>query len=306
MVEGVVDEMERRIQAPPGTVFPPLVGIVDEAQVAFMCPAIGRGQAALRRLQGHLPLLHGRPQDPQPGPRGQRDCCGRAPRTPPTRTFPSSSARAPTPAPPSSWAPSRRPAWRSGTRPSTAAPPRTCCARASTRAPLVVASDGIAIPAGQASITVRTHYIDDDDGHRDRRPGQGPARRRHHRCTPSTAGEERDPLADIARRRSAPRRACCTQDVLKRLATLNADAYGGWSFIDLKRVLDGTGAEPYKSDGRHGRRPRPRRPRPRQPRRRRFRFRRRMTGSRPPPGQGGRENSLTPSLTRLPRPDLHK
>jgi S-DNA-T family DNA segregation ATPase FtsK/SpoIIIE len=41
-----------------------------------------------------------------------------------------------------------------------------------------------------------------------------------------------------------------TQDVLKRLAALNADAYGKWSFIDLKRVLDGTGAEPYKSDGR--------------------------------------------------------
>ncbi|NEC86030.1 ATP-binding protein, partial [Streptomyces sp. SID12501] len=41
-----------------------------------------------------------------------------------------------------------------------------------------------------------------------------------------------------------------TQDVLKRLAVLDADAYGAWSFIDLKRVLDGTGAEPYKSDGR--------------------------------------------------------
>lgn len=41
-----------------------------------------------------------------------------------------------------------------------------------------------------------------------------------------------------------------TQDVLKRLAALNKDAYGGWSFLDLKRVLDGTGAEPYKSDGR--------------------------------------------------------
>ncbi|WP_033225948.1 hypothetical protein, partial [Streptomyces virginiae] len=35
-----------------------------------------------------------------------------------------------------------------------------------------------------------------------------------------------------------------------RLATLNGKAYGRWSFIDLKRVLDGTGAEPYKSDGR--------------------------------------------------------
>ncbi len=39
MVEGLVAEMERRLQALPGTVFKPLVGIVDEAQVAFMCPA---------------------------------------------------------------------------------------------------------------------------------------------------------------------------------------------------------------------------------------------------------------------------
>lgn len=39
MVEGAVDEMNRRIQAPPGTVFPVLIVLVDEAQVAFMCPA---------------------------------------------------------------------------------------------------------------------------------------------------------------------------------------------------------------------------------------------------------------------------
>lgn len=39
MVEGGVAEMERRLQAPPGTKFDPLVLIVDEAQVAFMCPA---------------------------------------------------------------------------------------------------------------------------------------------------------------------------------------------------------------------------------------------------------------------------
>ncbi|MFD7948328.1 FtsK/SpoIIIE domain-containing protein, partial [Streptomyces sp. NPDC059744] len=41
MVEDLVKEMERRLQAPPGTKFTPLVGVVDEAQVAFMCPAVG-------------------------------------------------------------------------------------------------------------------------------------------------------------------------------------------------------------------------------------------------------------------------
>jgi len=39
MVEAGVAEMERRLQAPPGTKFDPLIILVDEAQVAFMCPA---------------------------------------------------------------------------------------------------------------------------------------------------------------------------------------------------------------------------------------------------------------------------
>jgi len=62
-------------------------------------------------------------------------------------------------------------------------------------------------------------------------------------------GEDRDPLADIASV-LGDAKWLYTQDVLKRLAALNEDAYGSWSFLDLKRVLDGTGAEPYKSDGR--------------------------------------------------------
>jgi len=41
MLEDAVEEMNRRLQAPPGTDFPLLVIIVDEAQVAFMCPVKG-------------------------------------------------------------------------------------------------------------------------------------------------------------------------------------------------------------------------------------------------------------------------
>ncbi len=40
MIEDGVSEMERRLQAPPGTTFPPLILLVDEAQVAFMCPLV--------------------------------------------------------------------------------------------------------------------------------------------------------------------------------------------------------------------------------------------------------------------------
>ncbi len=38
MLEDAVEEMNRRLQAPPGTEFPLLLVTVDEAQVAFMCP----------------------------------------------------------------------------------------------------------------------------------------------------------------------------------------------------------------------------------------------------------------------------
>jgi S-DNA-T family DNA segregation ATPase FtsK/SpoIIIE len=41
MVEEGVEEMERRLMAPEGTVFTPLILIVDEAQNAFMNPAVG-------------------------------------------------------------------------------------------------------------------------------------------------------------------------------------------------------------------------------------------------------------------------
>jgi S-DNA-T family DNA segregation ATPase FtsK/SpoIIIE len=115
------------------------------------------------------------------------------------------------------------------------------------RGTLVVASDGITIPAGQSSITVRTHYIDDDAA----KALTDRARALRDGVTTLHAidkGEQRDPLADIATViGDAPR--VRTKDVLARLATQNRDAYGGWSFIDLKRVLDDAGAEPYKSDG---------------------------------------------------------
>ncbi|MEU0041158.1 ATP-binding protein, partial [Streptomyces sp. NPDC006333] len=113
---------------------------------------------------------------------------------------------------------------------------------------LVVASDGIEIPKGQSSITVRTHYISTDDATAiaDR------AKALRDGVTTLTVierGEERDPLADIASVLGDASRVR-TKDVLARLAALSADAYGGWSFIDLKRVLDAAGPDiAYKSDG---------------------------------------------------------
>jgi S-DNA-T family DNA segregation ATPase FtsK/SpoIIIE len=40
-----------------------------------------------------------------------------------------------------------------------------------------------------------------------------------------------------------------TQEVLQRLAALNAAAYKSWTFITLKSYLEPFGAAPYKSSG---------------------------------------------------------
>jgi len=113
---------------------------------------------------------------------------------------------------------------------------------------LVVASDGIEIPKGQSSITVRTHYISTDDAHaiaeRAKALRDGVAT-----LHSIERGEERDALADIASVLGDASRVL-TADVLKRLSALSEDTYGSWTPGDLKRVLEDAGAEPYKSDGR--------------------------------------------------------
>ncbi|MFC7906610.1 FtsK/SpoIIIE domain-containing protein [Streptomyces nigra] len=247
MVEGAVDEMNRRIQAPPGTVFPPLIVLVDEAQVAFMCPAkdedkrpYGGSKAnsryfmAVRKIhnQGRAVnvLMWQGTQDPtnENLPKLVRE--GAHTRASLALGTESQARMA-----------LGDKAVDGGAAPNLLRP-------GLDKGTLVVASDGITIPAGQSSITVRTHYIDDDAATAitDRAKALRDGVTTLHAIE---RGEDRDPLADIASVVGTASRVL-TQDVLKRLAALNADSYGKWSFIDLKRVLDGTGAEPYKSDGR--------------------------------------------------------
>ncbi|GAX52399.1 cell division protein FtsK [Streptomyces olivochromogenes] len=246
MVEDAVEEMNRRIQAPPGTTFPPLIVIVDEAQVAFMCPvkdedkrpyggssSTSRYFMAARKIhnQGRAVnvLLWQGTQDPtdQNLPKLVRE--GAHTRASLALGTESQARMA-----------LGDKAVDGGAAPNLLRP-------GLDQGTLVVASDGIEIPKGQSSITVRTHYISTDDAK------EIAARAKALRDGVTTLhvidrGEERDPLADIAAVvGDAPR--VRTKDVLNRLATLNADAYGGWSFIDLKRVLDDADAEPYKSDG---------------------------------------------------------
>ncbi|MFD3657117.1 FtsK/SpoIIIE domain-containing protein [Streptomyces sp. NPDC058620] len=247
MVEGLVAEMERRLQAPPGTKFTPLVGIVDEAQLAFMCPvmdaekrpyggskATSRYFMAVRKVhnQGRavdVTLWEGT-QDPtdQNLPKLVRE--GAHTRASLVLGTESQAKMA------------------LGDKAVDGGAAPHLLRQGLDKGTLVVASDGIAIPAGQASITIRTHYIDDDQAK------EIANRARALRDGVTTLhvieqGEERDPLADIAAVIGNTNRVL-TQDVLQRLAVLSEDSYGKWTHADLKRVLDGTAAEPYKSDGR--------------------------------------------------------
>ncbi|MEV6696594.1 FtsK/SpoIIIE domain-containing protein [Streptomyces sp. NPDC051453] len=247
MVEGAVDEMNRRIQAPPGTVFPPLIVLVDEAQVAFMCPAKGEdkrpygGSKANSRYFMAVRKIHNQG-------RAVNVLMWQGTQDPTNENLPKlvregAHTRASLALGTESQA---RMALGDKAVDGGAAP--NLLRPGLDRGTLVVASDGIAIPAGQSSITVRTHYIDDDaaEAITDR------AKAMRDGITTLTVierGEERDPLADVFSV-LGDRPRVLTQDILKRLAMLNEDAYGKWSFVDLKRVLDGTGAEPYKSDGR--------------------------------------------------------
>ncbi|QQM42018.1 FtsK/SpoIIIE domain-containing protein [Streptomyces liliifuscus] len=247
MVEGAVEEMNRRIQAPPGTVFPALVVLVDEAQMAFMCPvkdedkrpyggskSNSRYFMAVRKIhnQGRAVnvLMWQGTQDPtdQNLPKLVRE--GAHTRASLALGTESQARMA-----------LGDKAVDGGAAPNMLRP-------GLDQGTLVVASSGIDIPAGQAAITVRTHYIDDDGAKAitDRAKALRDGVTTLHAIE---RGEDRDPLADILTVLGDASRVL-TQDVLKRLATLNEDAYGTWTNGDLKRVLDGTGAEPYKSDGR--------------------------------------------------------
>ncbi|WP_327666919.1 FtsK/SpoIIIE domain-containing protein [Streptomyces sp. NBC_00485] len=250
MVEDAVTEMNRRIEVrknDPSAVFPPLIVLVDEAQKAFMCPAVdgqkrpyGGSKATSRYFmaartihnQGRAVdvLLWQGTQDPtdQNLPKLVRE--GAHTRASLVLGSESQAKMA-----------LGDKAVEDGAAPH-------MLRQGLDKGTLVVASDGIDMPKGQSSITVRTHFIDDD-------PAKAIADRAKALRSGVTTlrvierGEQRDPLADIANV-LGDAKWLFTQDVLKRLAALNEDAYGSWSFLDLKRVLDGTGAEPYKSDGR--------------------------------------------------------
>jgi S-DNA-T family DNA segregation ATPase FtsK/SpoIIIE len=250
MVEDVLGEMNRRIEArrlDPGAVFDPLICIVDEAQVAFMCPAVdddkrpyGGAKAtsryfmAVRKIhnQGRAVnvLMWQGTQDPtdQNLPKLVRE--GAHTRAALVLGTESQARMA------------------LGDKAVDGGAAPHLLRQDLDKGTVVVASGGIEIPKGQSSITVRTHFIGDDEAEAiaDRAKALRDGVTTLHSID---RGEERDPLADVFDVMGDAERSY-TQDILKRLAVLSEDAYGGWTFGDLKRVLEAAGVEAYKSHGR--------------------------------------------------------
>ncbi|MDX3645962.1 FtsK/SpoIIIE domain-containing protein [Streptomyces sp. MB09-02B] len=251
MVEDGVAEMNRRIELrrdDPTATFPPLIVLVDEAQLAFMCPAVDEerrpygGSKATSRYFMAVRKIHNQgravdvlmwqgTQDPtdQNLPKLVRE--GAHTRASLVLGSESQSKMA-----------LGDKAVEDGAAPH-------LLRQGLDKGTLVVASDGIDMPKGQSSITVRTHFIDDEPAAEIAERAR--ALRGENVATVHTIerGEKRDPLADILTVIADDKRVL-TQDVIKRLAALDAGAYDGWSFGDLTRVLEGHGVEAYKSHGR--------------------------------------------------------
>ncbi|MFD9659358.1 FtsK/SpoIIIE domain-containing protein [Streptomyces mirabilis] len=251
MAEAAVDEMNRRLQArqsDPNAVFPPLIVIVDEAQVAFMCPAKDEenrpygGSKATSRYFMAVRKIHnqGRAVDVLMWQGTQDPTNDNLPKLVREGAHTRASLALGT---------EQQARMALGDKAVDGGAAPNLLRPGLDKGTLVVASDGITIPAGQASITVRTHYIDDDAAEALAERAKALRNGITTLHVVDNDREVRDPLADIASAVGTDTRVL-TQDVLKRLAVLAPDTYGKWSFIDLKRVLDGTGAEPYKSDGR--------------------------------------------------------
>lgn len=245
MAEAVLAEQQRRLMAPKGTVFSPLVLIVDEAQVAYGSGAVGfdkrpyGGAKATSRYFQAVKGIHdqGRAvnvtiwegtQDPTDQNLPKRSREGNHIRAALVLGTESQARMA------------------LGESPVEAGAAPHKLRQGLDKGQLVVAGDGVQLPPGQVSLNVRTHYINDEEA------VQITDRAKALRSGVATRGVEPavpvDHLADIAAViGDAPRMG--TDEVRQRLAERNPGAYRSWTASDLKQALEPHGAAPYKSVG---------------------------------------------------------
>ncbi|GAA2942470.1 FtsK/SpoIIIE domain-containing protein [Streptomyces erythrogriseus] len=249
MVEDAVEEMNRRIEAvrkDPSLVFPPLIVLVDEAQKAFMCPAKGEdgrpygGAKATSRYFMAVREIHnqGRAVDVLMWQGTQDPTDQNLPKLVREGAHTRASLVVGT---------ESQAEMALGAKAVNAGAAPHLLRQGLDKGTLVVASDGIAIPAGQSSITVRTHFIDDEPA------AEIAARAKTLRDGVATLHaidrtEGRDHLADVAAVIGDAARMR-TDEVLKRLHALDTAVYREWNNVRLKRLLEEHGEEPKKSHG---------------------------------------------------------
>ncbi|GBQ01039.1 cell division protein FtsK [Streptomyces spongiicola] len=245
MVEGVFEEMQRRLQS-PGSSFPPLVCIVDEAQVAYGCGAKGDdgrpygGAKATSRYFRAVKGIHDQG-------RAVNVTIWEGTQDPTNENLPKRSREGNHIRAALALGTEAQAKMALGEAPVEAGAAPHKLRQGVDKGQLVVAGEGLKMAAGQVSVNVRTHFIDDDQA-------QAIAERaKALRSGVATVSRLEvaapvDALDDIAAvLGNSPRLR--TQEVLQRLAERNPDEYREWTFPDLKGVLEAVGAAPYKSDG---------------------------------------------------------
>lgn len=260
MAEDAVVEMERRLAAAKasgtkkgvtremahsGKGFHPLIVIVDEAQVAFMCPAKdpqGRpygGTKATSRYFNAVRKIHNQGRAVNvllwQGTQNPTD------QNLPTLVREGAHIRAALVLGTESQS---RMALGAKAVDAGAAPHKL--RQGLDKGTLIVTGEGVPIPPGEASVTVRTHFLDTD-------PATEVAERAKARraqvvtnATPAGEPETRDPLADmLTALRGADRER--TQVVLSRLMDLAPGFYESWSTTTLRAALTAYEADTHKS-----------------------------------------------------------
>jgi len=249
MVEDVFEEMQRRLLAPAGTVFDPLVCIVDEAQVAYGSGAREEyvddkgnvkygapygGQKATSRYFQAVKKIHdqGRAvnvtiwegtQDPTDQNLPKRSREGNHLRASLVLGSESQAKMA------------------LGDAPVVAGAAPHKLRQDIDKGQLVVAGSGIDMPKGQVSENVRTHFIDDDEAIAitDRAKA---LRRQVTTLHKLEAVADVDELADLEQVMSGQERVR-TPEVLHRLKNLNPAYYTDWDGSRLRRLLTDHGED---------------------------------------------------------------
>jgi S-DNA-T family DNA segregation ATPase FtsK/SpoIIIE len=240
MVEEAFDEMQRRLLAPKGTEFKPLVCIVDEAQVAYGSGAKGDdgrpygGQKATSRYFKAVKGIHdqGRAvnvtiwegtQDPTDQNLPKRSREGNHMRASLVLGTEAQAKMA------------------LGDAPVVAGAAPHKLRQGIDKGQLVVAGDAIEMPAGQVSENVRTHFIDDDaaEAITDRAKAM---RQKVTTLRTLEVVEDVDPLADLAIVTTGEERVR-TPEVIHRLKNINPAFYTEWDGSRLRKLLTDHGED---------------------------------------------------------------